>query len=290
MLLLAFAAIAVAGLLPYEFGPYYQGVGYRILQLATLGMAWNLLAGYGGLFSLGSAAFVGLGSYSAAEVGNAAGLPLPLLIAVVASPAMFRLRGLHFTIGTLAVAEALRILMVNLPTFGGAAGVILRQRAPAIYDLYWWALVLAVVATVVVGLLLASPAALSLRAVRDDEDVARELGVVTFRTKTWAFAIAGGLMGAIGALQAAKLGVIEPYGAFSISWTVDIVAAAIIGGLGTKAGPWVGAAFTGVLAELLQRYPETHVAITGAVLILVIRVAPRGLWGTVAAHRGLRVG
>jgi branched-chain amino acid transport system permease protein len=292
-------AVVAAAALPYVFGPHEQQIGYRILQLAALASAWNLLAGYGGLVSLGSAAFLGVGAYTATELGNRAGLTLPALLlcagaaaaafAALVSPAMFRLRGLYFTIGTLALAEALRILMVNSSVFGGASGIVVQAPAPPTYELYWWALALAVLATAATVAVLASPLSLSLRAVRDDEDAARQMGVITFRTKLWAFTLSAALIGMVGGLQSVKLGVIEPYGAFGLSWTVDIVAVAIIGGLGTRVGPWVGAVFIVTLAELLDGFPEIHLAITGLVLLAVVRFTPRGIWGTAAgwgARRG----
>jgi branched-chain amino acid transport system permease protein len=282
--------LVVAAMLPLLVGPYYQEVGYRVLQLAALATAWNLMAGYGGLVSLGSAAFIGLGAYAAAESGNRWGLGLgPGLLlaglvagafAIAVSPAMFRLRGLYFTIGTLALAEALRLLMINLQTFGGASGIVLQTPALETYQLYWWALGIALLATLVVVIILASPASLSLRGVRDDEDVAKQMGVYTFGVKLGVFVVAAFLMGMVGGLQATKLGVIEPYGSFGLSWSVDIVAVAIIGGLATRVGPWVGAVFYVVLAEALRDYPEIHVAITGIVLVLVIRFAPTGIWGS----------
>lgn len=286
-------AAAVLLVVPALVGSYGQQVGYRILQLAALAQAWNLLAGYGGLVSLGSAAFIGLGAYGCAEVSNRAGAPLPLALAtgaavaavfaVVVSPALFRLRGLYFTIGTLALAEALRIYMVNTSAFGGATGVFLDANSPSTQALYYLALAVAALTGLVVAVLLRSRLALALRAVRDDEDVAREVGVVTFRVKLAAFTVAGALMGLVGGLQALKLGAIEPYGAFGLSWTVDIVTAGIIGGLGSRTGPWLGAAFSVLLAEALAGYPELHTALTGAVLILLIRFAPRGLWGWLTA-------
>jgi branched-chain amino acid transport system permease protein len=280
-------------LLPYVTDLYSLQVGYQVLQYAALASAWNLLAGYGGLTSLGTAAFVGIGAYSVAYLGNATGLPLLVLLpaagllaavfAVAVSPAMFRLRGLYFTIGTLALAEALRLLMVNLSVFGGAKGIVLQARTPPTYALYWLALAVAVVATLAVMGVIASPLSLSLRAVRDDEDVAREMGVITFRTKLWAFALAAFLMGLVGGVQAMNLGAVEPYGAFGLSWTVDTVAVAIIGGLSTRMGPWIGALFIVILGQLLRDYPEGHVAITGVILLVVIRFARRGLWGSAAA-------
>jgi branched-chain amino acid transport system permease protein len=290
---MAVAGVVAAAALPYLFGPYEQQVGYRVLQLAALAAAWNLLAGYGGLVSLGSAAFVGIGAYTATGLANSADVPLPVLLlaaagaaglfAVAVSPAMFRLRGLYFTVGSLALAEALRIAMVNLPTFGGARGIVLRIVTPPPYALYWWELAIALVCAVVVSAILASPLSLSLRALRDDEDVARQMGVITFWTKLWAFAVSAALMGMVGALQAVKLGVIEPYGSFGLGWTVDIVAVAMIGGMGTRFGPFVGAIFIVALAEGLADYPEVHLAITGAVLLVVIRFAPRGIWGSLVA-------
>jgi branched-chain amino acid transport system permease protein len=86
-------------------------------------------------------------------------------------------------------------------------------------------------------------------------------------------------MGLVGALQAMKLGSIEPTGAFSSNWTIETVAVVIIGGVGTRAGPLIGAVFYVVLAELLRGLPEIHAAVTGVILLVVIRFAPRGLWG-----------
>jgi branched-chain amino acid transport system permease protein len=277
-------------LVPYVASTYVLEVGYLILQLAALATAWNLLAGYTGMVSLGSAAFVGIGIYAVAELENHGAWPLPLafaaagltaaVFAVAVSPAMFRLRGLYFTIGTLALAEALRLWMVNSSVFGGASGIFLQTRAPAAYVLYWMALGAAVLATAVVIVVLRRPLALRLHAVRDDEDVARQMGVFTFPAKLTAFAVSAFIMGVVGGIQALNLGVVEPYGSFGLSWTVDIVMVAIIGGLATRTGPWAGAVFTVLLGELLKAHADLHLAISGAILLIVIRFAPRGISGT----------
>jgi branched-chain amino acid transport system permease protein len=284
---LALVALVLLACVPYVLGSYWQQLGYRALQLLTLAMAWNLLAG-----------FVGLGAYAMALFGNRTGIPSVLLLplcgltaatfAALVSPALFRLRGLYFTIGTLALAEALRILMVNLPFFGGASGIVLQVAAPRFYQLYWLALAIAAIAAVIIFSLLHSPASLSLRAVRDDEPVAREMGVRTYRVKLWTFALSAFLMGAIGGLQALRLGVIEPYGSFGMSWTIDTVAVVVIGGLGTRGGPVLGTLIYVVLAELLRGQPELHGALTGLFLLLVIRLAPRGLWALLLARLSRR--
>jgi branched-chain amino acid transport system permease protein len=91
--------------------------------------------------------------------------------------------------------------------------------------------------------------------------------------------IASFLMSAAGALQAYKLAAVEPYGMFGLQWSVDVLAMVIIGGMGLRYGPVVGAVFVVLLAELLADYPELHVAITGLILIVLIRFAPKGLVG-----------
>jgi branched-chain amino acid transport system permease protein len=152
-LLVTLLLVALLYGLPFALGPYWQQLGFRALQLLTLAIAWNVLAGFCGQVSLGTGAFVGLGAYAFALSGNRLGLVLPLQLATagvvaagfaaLASVALFRLRGLYFTVGTLALAEALRILMVNLGTFGGASGIVLHAATPAFHQLYWLSLSLA---------------------------------------------------------------------------------------------------------------------------------------------------
>lgn len=288
----------VAALLPFLAGPYYQQIGYQLFQLVALATAWNLLAGYTGLASLGSGAFVGLGTYASILLSNGLGWALPLLLvaggvvavafAVVVSPALFRLRGLYFTVATLALAEALRILAVNSETFKGASGIVLDAIAPDFYLLYWAVLAVAVSSTLVIGIVLRTPASLSLRGIRDDEDVAQEMGVPAFRTKLWAFALSAFIMGMVGALQTFRLGAIEPFSSFGLIWTVQILTVAIVGGLGTQTGPWVGAVLVVLVNQLLRDVPEVQALASGVVIILVIRFAPLGIWGTFLQFQGGR--
>jgi branched-chain amino acid transport system permease protein len=281
------AWLLLFGALPYLLDVYWQQLGFRALQLLTLALAWNLLAGYCGQVSLGTGAFVGIGAYALALLANHWQLPpvllLPLagliaaLFALLLSPGVFRTRGLYFTIGTLALAEAVRLLMVNLDTFGGTRGIVLQSAALPFYAMYWLALAVAALAALLCWLLLRSPLSLSLRAVRDDELVAAEMGVRVFRVKTGCFLLSAFLVGVAGGLQAIKLGVIEPYGAFGMSWTIDTVAVVVIGGLGSGLGPLFGTLVYVALAELLRGQPELHGALTGLFLLLVVRFAPRGL-------------
>ena len=284
--------------LPYYGSDYDLVVGYQVLQLAALAQAWNLMAGYGGLVSLASAAFIGIGSYATAAILIHTGVPLmPAVLAsgvtaaafaVAVSVPMFRFRGLYFTIGTLVLAELLAQFMLNWNGLGGNAGLSLVSVAPSDAELYWYMLSLTALATTVLVAVRRLRLGAALLSIRDNEDVAREVGVPTFRTKLWAFALSAFLMGLVGGVQAIKLGHIEPGGAFTLQWTIDIVSATIIGGIGTIAGPLVGALFIVEFGVQLSGYPELHIALTGLLLILVIRFAPRGVWGAAARFAAKR--
>jgi branched-chain amino acid transport system permease protein len=280
---------------PTIIGNYGTEIAFRFLLYAALGQAWNLLAGYGGLVSLGSAAFIGTGAYVLVGLLNHTPLSIPFallvggiaagVLAAVVSPAMFRMRGLYFTVGTLALGEALRLFMVNESIFGGASGLVLANDPPSMKVLYYYAAAIFFVATIVVSAYTMTRFSIPLRAVRDDEDAAAQMGVRAFAVKFAAFVVAGVLMGAAGGLQALRLGAIEPYGMFGLQWSIDILTLVIIGGMGSRLGPLVGAAFVIVLSEALADYPAVHTALTGVILIVIIRFAPRGLVGLVTSLR-----
>jgi branched-chain amino acid transport system ATP-binding protein len=291
LLLVVVAAIVVLAVLPPYIGRYYTLVIYEMLVLVGLAQAWNILAGYGGLVSLAPAVSVGVGAYAAAVIGGHLGWPLPLLIisggvaaaifAVIFSVPMFRFRGLYFAIATLVLSEAVYVFMVNWNGLGGTTGLFLTAYVAQIQTLYYYALVLAVFATVAIAVVLRTRLGLSLRALRDDEDTAQEMGVSTFRTKLWVWVLSSFLIGMVGALEAVRLSVVTPDGALAITWTINIVTTTIVGGIGTIVGPAIGGIFTVWLAESLAGYPELHVLITGLIVIAIIRFAPFGIWGVI---------
>lgn len=287
--LLAGAATAIFTV-PSWASDYDLLVAYEIAQLAALALAWNVMAGYGGLVSLAVAAFVGIGSYATAKLSIASGFGLlpsilaggvfAVIFALLVSVPMFRFRGLYFTIGSLVLASALGIFMVNYNGLGGNAGLTFTDVAPTGTQLYLLAAACAVLAMVGTALIVRGRIGLGLMAVRDDEDVAERVGVATFRTKLISFLLSAFVIGLIGGIQAQRLGHIEPYGSFSLNWTIDAVNAAIVGGVGTILGPVIGATIIVQLSERLADHPETHLMIIGALLIAIIRFAPAGVWGT----------
>jgi branched-chain amino acid transport system ATP-binding protein len=291
VLLAASLAVAVvaAAVVPGYTSQYGLLVAFEIVQLAALAQAWSLMAGFGGIVSLAVAAFVGVGSYATAEVSAKAGLGLypsvlagglvAVVFALIVAVPMLRFRGLYFTIGSLVLAEALGIFMSNYNGFGGNMGITLAGTAPSPETIYLISFVVAVLATGIVAWLVRSRLGLGLRAIRDDEDVAERVGVLTFRTKLTVFLISSFVMGLVGGIQAQWTGYIEPTGAFALDWTIETVNAAIIGGVGTIVGPLLGSGISIGLSQRLANYPTVHLIILGVLLIVVIRLAPNGLWG-----------
>lgn len=280
---------AVGAIYPSLLSDYALQVGFRLMLYIVLAESWNLLAGYCGLVSLGSASFVGIGAYVLVGLLNGIHMPISAAVAIggvggatlaaLVSPAVFRMKGLYFTVGTLALGEAMRLAMINVPWFGGATGLFLHVDWPSSYALYVYALTLLLLTEIVLSVAVHSRLSILMRAVRDDEDAAAQVGVRTFRVKLFAFMVASFLMSAAGALQAYKLAAVEPYGMFGLQWSVDVLAMVIIGGMGLRHGPVVGAVLVIALGEFLADYPELHIAITGIILIFLVRFAPKGIVG-----------
>ncbi len=290
------ALFALLWFAPAFASDYALQIAFRIMIFLTLAESWNLLTGSAGLVSLGTSSSVGLGSYVAFGLLNRSGMPLAgalaicalagAIVAALVSPALFRLRGVYFTVGTLALASLMQLLMVNLPTFGGATGIFLKNDPPPLADLYHVALVVALIASLAITACTRTRISVILRAVRDDEDAAAQMGVRPYRVKLGAFALASALIAMAGAVQAINLGAIEPYGAFGLQWSIDALSMVIIGGVGLRAGPLVGVVLVVALGEALANYPEAHIAITGVILIILIRFAPRGVVGLATSLLG----
>ncbi len=300
-----FGLICLVGALlaaPNYLGDYPTEVLFRLLIGVILAEAWNVLAGETGLVSLGTSSAVGLGAYVMIGLLNFTAVPIGVaivlaavagaLLAILAAPGLMRLRGLYFTVGTLSLAEALRLVMINGERFGGATGLFLNRDSPRMATLVRIAVALLAGAWAALMVARRSRIWVTLRAVRDDEDVAAQMGVRSFRVKIAVFAATSAVMAAAGAVQALKLGAVEPYGMFGLGWSVNTLAMAVIGGLGEPLGAVIGAAVVIVSGEWLSDYPQAHLALTGVLLIVVTRFAPRGiaglsgiLWAKLRAHR-----
>ena len=268
----------------------------RVCLLATLAQSWNILAGFAGQTSLGHAAFFGLGALSARALWLG-GLPFPaaLLLGGLAAVAFamligvptFRLRGAHFAVGTLGVAEVLRLtvaqrspLLTSLPP-----AQIVAYDPAACYEL---ALAVALATTGAAILLRRSPLGLGLAAVREDEAAARATGVDVLAHKLLALALSSFFAGLAGGVFAYHQVSYYPAAPFSPLWSFDPVLIAYVGGVGTVAGPLLGALFFVLVQEQLALTLEQgHRVLFGALFIVVVLAFPGGL---IELWRRLRAG
>ncbi|HET8746035.1 MAG TPA: branched-chain amino acid ABC transporter permease [Ramlibacter sp.] len=294
-----------------------SGVVLNLAMMALYGalmaIAWNLLGGYGGQFSFGHALFFGTGAYVQAIAQVQAGLnpwiALPLAIAAAALVGLFfgalsfryGLRGSYFALVTLAFAEVFRILSLSVPFTGAGVGLMvpLKEGAANMQFADRRGYVALALALVVAGLLVTSWLRHSrfgawLQAVRDNEDAARAVGVDPFRVKLGAIGLSGALMGAAGAFYVQVFQYIDPGIAYGPHTSVEALVAAIVGGLGTLWGPVIGAVALHLLADLTRNLfgslPGINMIIYGAVLILIVMFAPRGLLGLGHSVRHLWAG
>lgn len=293
---------------------------FFILTMLVLAQCWNLLAGFAGLVSVGQQAFVGFGAYIMFAAVILFGLdPLlgvvlaGLLAALLAIPTgffVFRLQGAYFAIGTWVIAEVARLSFAQWKALGGGTGTSLPSgatrdmfgvrliadlfgwRASQAIDVlcYWLALVLAVATIGFVHGLLRSRQGLGLAAVRDNQEAARSIGVDPCWMKSTVYLIAGLVSGMTGALIYVQKARISPDAAFSVTdWTAYVIFIVAIGGIGTIEGPIVGVIVFFVLRNVLADYGSWYLLILGLIGILVMLVAPRGLWGLFADHTEIQL-
>jgi len=276
---------------------------YSYVVLASL---WNVLAGYAGLVSVGQQAYVGFGAYALFALAMLAGVhplaALPLVgvaAAVVAVPVaalMFRLRGHYFAIGTWVVAEVFRLISAQLSVLGGGSGISLpvsiviamaEGRQMREFMIYWISLAMLAAVLGAIVLLLRSRHGLALTAIRDNELAARSSGVDVRQLKLAVYvACAGGtaIMGALIFLQKLR---VSPDTAFSINdWTAFVIFITVIGGIGRVEGPIVGTLLFFALRQALTDLGSIYLMTLGAIAILVMLFAPRGLWGLLADRFG----
>jgi branched-chain amino acid transport system permease protein len=285
----------VAVLLLIGFAIYYPryidkqnvwNLFFLICLYIALGQSWNMLAGFAGQSSLGHAAFFGIGALvtrtlwfngQSFTLSFLAGGLVAVAFAMIIGAPTFRLRGAYFAIGTLGVAEVLRITVSqNIPLISTMSGMMI-----ASYDLrqrYYLVLGLAVATCLTAWLLLRSRWSLGILAVREDEEAAQATGVHVLRHKLLALALSSFFAGLTGGVFAFQQISYYPSAPFSPHWTFDALLITFIGGLGSLAGPIIGAIFFIVVREQLAVNLVTiHQVIFGILFILIVLIFPGGL-------------
>jgi branched-chain amino acid transport system permease protein len=266
----------------------------------AMSQMWNLLTGFSGLFSLGQPAFIGLSGYTVAVATHHLGLSawtglafagfFSLLFALFMSLFIFRVRGIYYGIITLIFPESMLLLCSNWEYLRYAQGMFIKPQPPiSVTTIYYVALVIGVGAVASVYFILRSNLGLGLMAMRDNEEVAKTMGVETFRFKVYCFLISALITGLAGAIYYIFMVFIQPGEAFSIGWSVKFIFISIIGGIGTIEGPIVGALIYVFLSQYLAEYFSVSMIMLGAIAIAVILLAPKGIVGTFQERIGFRI-
>ena len=282
--------------------PFFAG--YVILQFVVLSVAWTILGGYAGYVNFGTNAFFGVGVYTAVLLLQAFGAPLGVQILVAALVGgllglgvgllTLRMRGIFFSIATIAVAIIIETAVTNWRFVGGAAGIQL-QRPPVMppFDsyvkmLFFVQALLVVIAIAITRFIQNSRIGRGLHALRDDELAAECMGVPTLRLKLLACVISGALMSAGGAPAAMYLQFANPDSAFNLNYSISVLAMSLIGGTAHWIGPVLGAVLLASTQQLLTVTisSEVNVLVLGCMLVLFVVAAPKGIIGLVSRLAG----
>ena len=296
---LGLAALAVATVR----NEYYFFAAYVVVQFVVLATAWNILGGYAGYVNFGTSAFFGVGAYIAVMIIKATGLPLGLQILAAAAVGgalgfgvgllTLRLRGIFFSIATVAITIILETAVINWRYVGGATGIqILRPPVTEPFESYIKMLFVVVVLLAIVAVAIARYIETSwlgrgLRAIRDNEEAAECSGVPTLKLKLLACTISGALMSAAGAPLAMYQSFVEPASAFNLTYSVSALAMPIIGGTAHWLGPVIGAVLLGTVQQVVTVTvsSELNVLVVGVLLVLFVVAAPEGIVGLVRKLR-----
>ena len=284
------AALVLA---PQVLAPYYRSLALAILADVALAVAWAIFSGPTRYLSLATGAFFGAGAYTTAVVLGRLAWPLPVLAAAVVAAVMalvvgtlaLRLRGPYFAVFTFGLAELAKHSLIWFETsITGTVGRLLLSP-PGAVALYYTVLVVAGLAVATAMALPRTRWGVALIAIGADEERAETLGVATTRVKIGVFALSAAFMGAIGGAMAPRWTYIDPQ-VFNPLVSFQTVIMALLGGPLTVAGPILGAAFLGLLSEiLLVKFRYLYMLSLGLVLIVVVLALPRGLAGLLRARR-----
>ena len=300
----AIGALLAAMLLPWALqaagADFYLGVASRIVIYAVAATSLNLLLGYGGMISLGHAAFFGLGAYASAILlsEGVSSAPVHLLViagavglvALAIGAVSLRTRGVYFIMITLAFAQMLFYLANSMKGYGGDEGLTVRTRVllPGGLDLhhpntlYYCALAVLALELLLLHRFAHSRFGRAVQALRDDEVRAEAIGLPVFSSKLVVFVVAGILCGIAGGLSANLQGYVSPN---LLHWTESgtLLVMVILGGVGTLWGGVLGAAALLLMQELLSARTEYFEFWIGWVLLAVVLFGRHGLAGALAA-------
>jgi len=282
--------------------PFWTNLFVLLFVFSALSVAWNIVGGYAGQLSLGHAVFYGIGGYTATLLtqnfgispwfGMLAGAAISAAVAIIISYPTLRLRGPFFALATIAILEVVRLLVIHEESWtGGSSGISLPLnigwawivfREKINYVIIAFGLFLLV--TWVSWYIRKSRIGHYLIAIREREDAALAVGIHTVRIKIIAAVVSAMLTSIIGTFHITYLTFVDPSSAFSLELSIQVAMFALIGGLGTVAGPIAGTFLVLPIAELARGWLSSvgngmHGLIYGLILVAVVLTIPRGLAG-----------
>lgn len=314
LLIAAFAAVAALG--PLLLDGYLLSLLALAFAFAFFGAAWNVMMGFAGMLSLGHGLYIGLGGYTVAVLLVAFGvtpwLGLPLAGAVCAAAGAaiawtgfrFAVRGVYFALLTLAAAEMTRVLFEHWSFVGGTGGFFLPalgadnvpllslRGGPGFFYLAFLSLLAA--ALLITLAIRHSRMGYRLMAIREDEDAARAAGVPVLRMRIAAAALSGAMTGVGGGMFALMNGSLFPGTMMGVAISIEVMIAPIVGGLGTVAGPAIGALFVMPVHEVSEHLAQEagvfglNTLIYGLLVLGVVVFLPAGIGPTLARRLGWR--
>ncbi|HTO96320.1 MAG TPA: branched-chain amino acid ABC transporter permease [Myxococcales bacterium] len=300
-------AVVVLALIPlWVESPYALHIFILLFIGIALGESWNVVGGFAGQYSVGHSAWYGIGAYGAFILlqkinlapwfGVWVAVALSVLAALAVGFITFRLRGPYFVLASIAVAEIIRLLALNTKDLtNGAEGILspdlppLKLGGAVITDwnskipYFYMGLAMALFCIAVNFAVKRSKLGYYLQAIREDQDAAHSLGIPPTLSKNAALAISAACTALVGSFAAFYVGFIEPQQVFGIDVSIQMVLTAIIGGIGTVAGPVLGAVVLVLISEGLRTtIAQAHLLVYGILVIVVILVMPDGFLGFIS--------
>ena len=268
------AAVALAVFPSFVTKPYVLHMGVLLFLAIIQGQAWNVIGGYAGQYSVGHAAFFGMGAYVTMMLLEINKIPpwwgiwgavaASLVLSAIIGSITFRLRGPYFVLASISVAEIIRLAALYFKDFTRGAEGFLLSEIPTLHlfgadivfvgkrPFYYAGLVLAVATIVANWAVQHSKLGYYFQAIREDQDAAHSLGINLTLYKNVALAISAAFTAFAGGFYAMFVKFIDPNAAFGLDVSVQIVLIAIIGGIGTIIGPVIGAMVLVPLSEVLR--------------------------------------
>jgi len=284
--------LVVLLVLPHYLDNYSLRLATTVFMYCVLAWSWNFIGGFVGYPSFGIAAFFGLGSYVGAIMLTQDMIPfwlspacaavVCLVVAALLGAPILRLRGHYFAVASLALGEVFRELAMNWTAVtGGGMGVNLPPLRSSLGTdsqvFYYMFLLLALVTFAVTVAVGRSRLGVAFRCIRQNEEAANMIGIDATRVKIIAFALSAAFPGAAGALYASWVGYIDPSDVFDIIISVKAPVMALLGGVGTVAGPAIGAFLYLAFEEIVWRnLLQFHAAVLGLIIVLLVLFLPNG--------------